>query len=189
MREGHEQADDREHAAVAAKRKKKSAGKRPTGGIQIRRAAGSKSYELLFPPSVRERSEDMEEVHAMIAAGETDIAIDELRWLLGGCHELLEAHKLLGDLALADGDTDLARAHFGYAYELGIDAIGKRGLDRPLPHANPANQAFHEAGAHLVQTLIKLGEPKMAKTVAKRLVDLDPADPLEIGQMIAQAKL
>ena len=32
---------------------------------------------------------------------------------------------------------------------LGLDAIGKRGLDHPLPHSNPANEPFHKAGAGL----------------------------------------
>ncbi len=59
----------------------------------------------------------------MVAAGETEIARDELRWLLSECHDFLAAHKLLGDLALADNDVRLARGHFGYAYQIGLKAI------------------------------------------------------------------
>jgi hypothetical protein len=169
---------------VAKKRKKKSTRRGSSSEIQIRRTADGKSYEFLFPPSVRERTEDMEEVRAMIAAGETEIAIDELRWLLGGCHELLEAHKLLGELAAGAADRDLARAHFGYAFQLGTDALPKRGLDRPLPHANPANQAFHEAGAGLVKVLLELDESGKAKEVAEELLVLDPTDPLGVQALL-----
>jgi hypothetical protein len=165
---------------VAAKRKKKPSRRGPSSGIQVRRAADGKSYEFLYPSSVRERSEDMEEVRAMLAAGEADIAIDELRWLLGGCHELLEAHQLLGALAAEDGDRELARAHFGYAFQLGLDALPKRGLDHPLPHANPANTAFHEAGAGLIRVLLGVGESNQAKEVAMQLLALDPTDPLGV---------
>ena len=59
----------------------------------------------------------------MMEAGEVDIAIDELRWLLSGCSDFIEAHRLLGELALAENDLPLARAHFGYAYSLYVSSI------------------------------------------------------------------
>jgi tetratricopeptide (TPR) repeat protein len=169
---------------VPAKRKKQSAKRGSSNTIEVRRTAGGKGYEFHFPPGVRERAEDMEEVRAMLAAGESEIAIDELRWLLGGCHELLEAHHLLGKIAAEAGDRDLARAHFGYAFKLGTDALPKRGLDRPLPHANPANQAFHEAGAGLIQVLLELKETNQAKEVAMQLLALDPTDPLDVKKVL-----
>ncbi len=168
---------------MAPKRAKKSARQGSSNPIRIRRAADGKSYEFLFPASVRERTEDMEEVHAMLAAGETEIAVEELRWLLGGCHELLEGHQLLGKIAAEAGDRELARAHLGYAFQLGIDALPSRGLDRPLPHANPANRAFHEAGAALVQVLLELEETNMGKEIALQLLALDPNDPLGLKKV------
>lgn len=116
----------------------------------------------------------------MLAAGETEIAVDELRWLVGGCQDLLEGHQILGKIAAESGDRELARAHLGYAFQLGIDALPKRALDRPLPHANKANRAFHEAGAALIQVLLELGETNMAKEVALQLLALDPTDPLGV---------
>lgn len=169
---------------MAAKRKKKPEKRRSSGAIQVRRASDGESYELLFPPSVRERTEDMEEVHAMLAGGEKEIATEELRWLLGGCHELLEAHYLLGKIAAESGSRDLARAHLGYAFKLGADAIPKRGLDHPLPHANPANKAFHEAGAELAKILLELNEANKAKEVAMQLLALDPTDPLGVKKIL-----
>lgn len=170
---------------MTAKRTKKTPKRRSSGEIQVRRAADGKSYEFLFPSSVRERTEDMEEVHSMLAAGESEIAVDELRWLLGGCHELLEAHFLLGKIAAEQGNKDLARAHFGYAFQLGTDALPKRGLDHPLPHANPANQAFHEAGAGLAKVLLDLNEANKAKEIAMQLLALDPTDPLGMKKILA----
>ena len=170
---------------MAAKRKKKPGKRRSSNAIQVRRASDGKSYELAFPSSVRERAEDMEEVRAMLAAGETEIATEELRWLLGGCHELLEAHYLLGKVAVESGNQDLARAHFAYAFKLGTDALPKRGLDHPLPHANPANQAFHEAGAGLAKALLELKEANKAKEVAMQLLALDPTDPLGVKEILA----
>jgi hypothetical protein len=168
---------------VAAKRAKKPARRGSSNAIQVRRAADGKSYEFLYPSSVRQRTEDMEEVRAMLAAGETEIAIDELRWLVGGCQDLLEGHQLLGKIAAEAGDRELARAHLGYAFQLGSDALPKRGLDHPLPHANPANQAFHEAGAALVQVLLELEESNKAKEVAMQLLALDPTDPLGVKKV------
>ena len=169
---------------MAAKRKKKPQKRRSSNAIQVRRAADGESYELLFPSSVRERKEDMEEVHSMLAAGETEIAVEELRWLLGGCHELLEAHYLLGKIAAEEGNQDLARAHLGYAYQLGLDAVPKRGLAGALFHANPANQAFLEAGAGLARALLLLKEVNKAKEVAMQLLGLDPTDPLGMRDIL-----
>ena len=74
----------------------------------------------MHPRCVRDRAEDLEEVRAMIEAGELEIALDELRWLLADCREFIAAHVLLGELAVAtQGDLPLARGHFGAGYQLG----------------------------------------------------------------------
>ena len=79
---------------------------------------------LVHPRCARDRADDLEEVREMIEAGELDVAIDELRWLVGGCSEFIEAHGLLGELALAtDEDVALARGHFGVAVQLGLKAL------------------------------------------------------------------
>ncbi len=138
--------------------------------------------ELVEPPCVRQRREDLEEVRVMLEAGEIDVAADELLWLLSGCDVLLEAHKLLGEIALADGDLPLARGHLGYAYELGLGALetGARGV---LPYARPANQAFFEAGKGLAWCLKQQGEMGLAAEVVERLLTLDPSGPLGLKEM------
>ena len=138
--------------------------------------------ELVEPPCVRQRREDMEEVRVMLEAGEIDVAADELLWLLSGCDVLLEGHKLLGEIALADDDLELARGHFGYAYELGLGALGK-GVGGVLPYARPANQPFFEAGKGLAFCLKQQGEVGLAVEVVERLLNLDPSGPLGLREM------
>ncbi len=118
----------------------------------------------------------------MLEAGEIDVAVDELLWLLSGCDVLLEAHKMLGEIAVADGDLQLARGHFGYAYELGLGALGK-GTGGVLPYARPANQPFFQAGKGLAWCLEQQGEAGLAAEVVQRLLALDPTDPLGLKEI------
>jgi tetratricopeptide (TPR) repeat protein len=148
---------------------------------------GEDVFEFVHPQCARERAEDMEEVRAMLDAGEIDVAVDELRWLLQGCSPLVEAHKLLGEIALAAGDLQLARGHFGYGYELGLKALPKAGLPAPLPYARPSNQAFFEAGKGLAWCLDQSGDSDLAAEVVEQLRKLDPTDPLGVGKMLPQA--
>ena len=121
-----------------------------------------------------------EEVEKMIAAGEMEIAQDELRWLLSECHDFIAAHKMLGDVALAAGDFRLARGHFGYAYQLGMQAIDRCGKVDSLPSDRPSNQPFFAAGHGVVTCLLKLGKRGLAKEIAERLLKLDPRDLLRV---------
>ncbi len=118
----------------------------------------------------------------MVAAGEREIARDELRWLLSECHDFLAAHKLLGDLALADNDVRLARGHFGYAYQIGLKAI-ERADAKLLPYSHDGNRPFFEAGKGLAQCLLKLGKRGLARDVLRRLLELDPSDSLKVRNL------
>ena len=122
----------------------------------------------------------------MIDAGELDVAIDELRWLLNGCPEFVEAHQLLGELALAEGDTRLARGHFGYAYDLGFAALPADDWPGTLPFRHPGNRAFLTAAKGLALCLYQLAEPGRAREIAERLVAFDPSDPLRVRAWLTQ---
>ncbi|HEY1601989.1 MAG TPA: hypothetical protein VGG64_20470 [Pirellulales bacterium] len=157
---------------------------RPT--LSVRRTGNPGEYELIHPHCAEQRAEDLEEVHQMIDGGELDIAVDELRWLLNGCPECLEAHKLLGELALSEGDTRLARAHFGYAFDLGMQAVPVEGLRGTLPFSLPANRGFLTAAKGLALCLYELHERDRAREVAERLIAADPTDPLRARDWLSQ---
>lgn len=146
--------------------------------ITLRELPANAGFELVHPPCARRRADDLEEVRAMLAAGEVEVAMDELRWLLEGCRPLLEAHQLLGQVAFDGRDFELARSHFGAAYELGLAALGKTFRGR-VPYARPANQPFLAAAKGLALTLIELGQPDQAAQVAAQLLAFDPTDPLK----------
>ena len=141
------------------------------------------SWQLVHPGCALARQEDLVEVEQMIDAGEVEIAQDELRWLLAECRDFISAHKLLGDLAVAENDFRLARGHYGYAYQIVIKAIDSAGQAKALPYRHEANQTFFQAGRGLANCLNKLGKQRVAHDVISRLLQLDPSDPLRLGEM------
>lgn len=134
-------------------------------------------------------AEDLEEVHAMVEAGEAEVAIDELRWLLGNCHEFMAAHVLLGELAVdVHNDVDLARGHFGFAYQLAQKAIQRERLKGKLPGAQPANAPFYQAARGLAYCLEKKQKPEMANEVAAFVKRFDPTDPTGVAALLDELR-
>ncbi len=176
---------------------KKRSPKRPSGprkrgsqrgrtphGISAKRTKTGDAWTLVHPKCVRERAEDMQEVREIIEAGELDVAIDELRWLLGSCSEFIEAHELLAELTIrADNNVPLARGHFGFGYHLGLRALQRASMPTPVPYRLPANQALFHCGRGLVWCLCRLEKQEMAREVVEQLVAMDPSDPLELKAM------
>lgn len=144
------------------------------------------AWQLVHPRCARDRQEDLEEVRKMIDAGELEVAMDECRWLLQGCSDCLDAHRLLGEIALAENDLPLARGHFGYAFRLGEQALKRAGVQGPLPYRLPANQGFHEAAKGLVWCLKQLGKREMAEETVELVVRCDPSDPLHVRKLLAE---
>jgi hypothetical protein len=130
----------------------------------------------------------LEEVRLMIDAGETDVARDELRWLLSDCGEFIAAHCLLGELAVAEGDLPLARGHFGAGYQLGLQTLRRAGMPKPLLYSQPANRAFFEAGGGLVWSLEKIGKSPMSDEIVETLLELDRSDPLRLRTMVDELR-
>lgn len=143
-------------------------------------------WELVHPRCARKRRADMEEVEAMVEAGETEIARDELVWLLSECPDFLDAHVHLGLIALEEDDPKLARGHFGRAYELCLRALEAAGNPQPLPFTLDGNKPFYEAAKGLVHCLVDMGRRKVAQDVCKRITLLDPTDPLAIQRLVEQ---
>jgi hypothetical protein len=171
--------------------KRKPSRKRPRSpsGLGVRRSTDGRSWVLVHPRCVRDRTEDLEDVRAMIDAGELEIAADELRWLLSGCPELIAAHELLGELAIAlHNDLPLARGHFGAGYQLGLQTLRRSNMPKPLLYAQPANRAFFETGRGLVWTLEKLGRRDMSQEIVETLLELDASDPLRLKSLVDELR-
>jgi len=143
-------------------------------------------WEIVQPRCGRRRREDIEEVVAMVEAGETEIARDELVWLLSECPDFLEGHVQLGLIALEEDDPKLARGHFGRAYELCCRALDAAGGPQPLPYSLAGNKPFFEAAKGLVHCLLDTGRRKTAHEVCDRIRPLDPTDPLGIQRLVAR---
>ena len=152
--------------------------------VSLQEVPGGGAWRLVHPKCARDRAEDLEEVRLMIDSGEFDVAEDELRWLLSGCSDCVDAHLLLGGIAVNHrNDVSLARGHFGYAYQLGLTAWRRAGEPTPVPFAQPANQTFFEAGRALAWCLRQLEMPEMAHEIVCTLLRLDPSDPLDVNSI------
>jgi hypothetical protein len=162
---------------------------RSPSGVSVERARGGGGWILVHPPCVRETAEDLDEVREMIAAGESEVAIDELRWLLETCTDNIEAHYLLGKLAVESAnDIPLGRGHFGAGYQLGTQALKRTGNPTPLLALHPANRPFYDAGRGLAWCLAELGKRDLALEVVENLLRLDPTDPLQLHTWIEELK-
>jgi hypothetical protein len=120
----------------------------------------------------------------MLESGETDLAVEELRWLLSDCPEFIAAHALLGELALEKHDVALARGHFGAGYQLGLQTLRRARMPTPLPYSHPANRPFFAAGRGLAWCLFKLEKRTMAREVVDTLLRLDASDSLKLSAML-----
>lgn len=154
--------------------------------VSLRKKSNGETWELVHPPCALERVEDLAEAEGMVSAGETEIAREELLWLLTECRDLIAAHRLLGEIALTDADLKLARAHFGHAFEIGWSALPPSGLKGILPYSLEPNRAFLESGKGLIHTLQELGNADSAQSVARILLDLDPSDPLGVREWVTR---
>lgn len=138
--------------------------------------------------SVTDRADDIDEVRQMIDGGEPEIAADELRWLLAECPDHMAAHALLGELAAAENDLQLARAHFGYAFQIGDKTLNATRCPGPMPGADPRNAAWHDAALGLAWALEEQGDAKMADDVCAKAIKMDPADPAGIRAMLDELR-
>ena len=109
------------------------------------------AFELVHPPCVEEVEPDYAEAMEILREGEPDEAKAALRHALEGCRDNLWVHVALGRLALEVGrDADLARGHFGYAYDLASRAL-PAGFSGPLPPELVPNRPLFDAVEGLIQ--------------------------------------
>jgi hypothetical protein len=126
------------------------------GSIGLARAGGN-DFELVHPRGVKEMELDYEEGLELWKAGDPESARDALRYALAACHDNLWIHTALGRIALEEfHDPNLARGHFGYAVELGLQALPRSFAGR-LSSDRPSNRPFFEAVEGLLRCLEALG--------------------------------
>ena len=135
----------------------KRTGPKP-GAIGLARIGGN-SFELVHPHGIKEVELDYEEGMELWKAGDPESARDALRYALSACHANIWIHTALGQIALEEfHDPTLARGHFGYAVDLGCNALSHRFAGR-LPPDRPANRPFFEAIEGLLRCLEALKHP------------------------------
>jgi hypothetical protein len=141
------------------------------------RQVGGDVHELTHPRCVEEMAPDYEEGLELWREGDVEAARDALRYALGGCRDSIWIHVALGKLALeADRDPNLARGHFGYAFELAEPAIAGNFRGR-LPRERSANAPLFEAIDGLIVCYEALQQPKMAAELRDLARRLDPKKP------------
>ena len=122
----------------------------------------------------------------MIEADELDIARDELLYLVADCQGFIEAHNLLAMLALEEGDVAIARGHFGFAFENGLEAVPS-GFAGRLPADQEYNRQFFDAGRGLARCLVALNKPVEAREILEQLARFDPREE-SVQALLAELK-
>lgn len=148
---------------------------RTASQLTLKRIEG-KRYELVPPECALDRDLDLQDAQEMRDGGEPECARDELLYLVADCRGFLEAHNLLGELALEEEDISLARGHYGFAYECGLAALPPK-FAGELPVDAGYNRHLHQAGRGLARCLIAKGNLLKGQEVLERLIRLDPQEP------------
>jgi len=155
----------------------------------LERGISGDTWVFAHPRLVRECREDLDEVRQMMDEGEVEIATEELRWLLGNCHEILEAHFLLGKIAVeSSNDLALGRGHFGAGYQLGLTAWRRAGKPEPLHALHPSNRIFFDCGRGLAWCLHHLDKTELALEIVEQLLQFDKNDPLGLTSWLDEMK-
>lgn len=180
---------------MSGRGKKHKAGKQRGGGGQppkrktalgVRFVEQARSWEIVHPRCARDRAEDIKEVEAMIEAGEIDVATDELRWLLSDCADFIDAHRLLGELAIEAEDWPLARGHLGYCYDIARAALAGGKANGPLSNEREANRGLLSATFLFAGVMCRLEKEKTARSVLQQLLTWDPNDPFGAAEALAE---
>jgi tetratricopeptide (TPR) repeat protein len=149
--------------------------RRAIGALEVKSLGGNR-FVFVAPECALDRDLDLAEAIEMRAGGEFEIARDELLYLVGDCRGFLEAYLQLAELALEDEDIALAKGHFGFAYEQGLEILPQN-FRGQLPCQEGYNAHFFAAGRGLARCLIARREPVKAREVLEQLLKFDPTEP------------
>lgn len=148
--------------------------RRPMGAVELKSLGGNR-FVFVAPECALDRDLDLAEVIEMRAGGEFEIARDELLYLVADCRGFLEAYLQLAELALEDEDIALAKGHFGFAYEQGLEILPPQ-FRGTLPSKEGYNPHFYAAGRGLARCLVARQEQDKAREVLEQLLRFDPAE-------------
>ena len=148
--------------------------RRPPGALELKSLGGNR-YEFQAPECAIDRELDLDEVREMRLEHEEEIARDELLYLVADCRGFLEAYLQLAEIALEEEDIGLAKAHFAFAYEQGIETLPLH-FKGTLPVKSGYNQHFFAAGRGLARCLVAKNVPGKAREVLDQLLRFDPAE-------------
>ncbi len=144
------------------------------GAIELKSLGGNR-FVFVAPECALDRDLDLAEAIEMRTGGEFEIARDELLYLVADCRGFLEAYLQLAELALEDEDISLAKGHFGFAYEQGLETLPQH-FRGQLPCKEGYNPHFYAAGRGLARCLIARHEADKAREVLEQLLRFDPAE-------------
>ncbi len=150
-----------------------------SGGIGLSQVpeVGSNQFELVHPRCVLQRRGDYEEGMELWKSGDIPGAREALRFALEGCGDNLWIHVALGRIALESSeDPELARGHFGYAFEL-VERAVPQGFRGKVSRKMPGNRPFYEAAEGLASCYEKLGKNREASEVRDRANQLGGPSP------------
>lgn len=144
------------------------------GALELK-SLGANRFIFVAPECAIERDLDLAEAIEIRGGGEFDIARDELLYLVADCRGFLEAYLQLAELALEDEDIALAKGHFGFAYEQGLEVLPPN-FRGQLPSTEGYNAHFFAAGRGLARCLVARHEPTKAREVLEQLLRFDPTE-------------
>ena len=145
------------------------------GGLGLKHLGGD-DFVLVHPKCIHEMELDYLEGIELRQAGDPEAARDALRYALQGCGDNAWVHVALGAIALEDfRDPNLARGHFGYAFELAENTL-PRDFNGRFPPEHPDNQPLYEALDGLIACYQALDDPKSARRTSAQEGTLVPPD-------------
>ena len=135
------------------------------GRIGLSPLPGANAFELVHPRCVMQRRGDYRDGMELWEAGDPEGARDAFRFALEGCGDNLWVHVALGRIALeVQNDPELARGHFGYAFEL-VERAFPKSFQGRLPRSIPGNQPFFEAAEGLAACYDALNQGREARKI------------------------
>lgn len=147
--------------------------------------SGQDAWRFVFPPRLRQEEPELAKVCRLVESGQEHQAFYLLKDLLTRCPDYIEAHNRMAEFHSARGNFQAAFDHYRDAVRVGRGALPK-GFDGMLPYGTTTNQPFLRALHGLALVSVRLGKGDEGADLLRRLLELDPADPLGAGATLSE---